>query len=190
MTPSRDAPLRDASATRFSSSMICSVRSATAAPDWMSAVGVRVHPRNWRLIDHSCDRVAHTDAAEREVAGCDRLGKLHDVRRDTPVLEREPLPGSPEPGDHFVGGEEHLVLVADFADAWEVVVGRDDDTADADHRLGEKHRHGVGAFSKDRFFELVGHRTPYDVPPARAARYGYGAGMWMKPGTRGSKSGQ
>ena len=76
------------------------------------------------------------------------------------MLQREPLPGPPEPGDDFVGGEEHVVPIADLADAREVVIGRDDDAADADHRLGEKHRDGVGAFADDRLLQLVGDRIP------------------------------
>ena len=66
----------------------------------------------------------------------------------------EPLPGSAEACDYFVGGEEHIVPVADLADAREVVIGWDDDSADADHRLGEKHRDGVGAFADDRVFQV------------------------------------
>ncbi len=74
------------------------------------------------------------------------------------MLEREHPPGAAEAGDDFVGGEQHLVLVADRTDACEVVVLRHDHAADALHRLGKEHRHGIGALPQDRLFELVGGR--------------------------------
>ena len=113
--------------------------------------------------------IADADAATWEVARRDRLGKLHDVRRHTPVLEGEPLPGPAESRDDLVGGEEHIVPVADLADAREVVIGRDDDTADPDHWLGEKHGDGVGAFAQDGLFER-GRRQSGNVNEAGDAR--------------------
>ncbi len=74
------------------------------------------------------------------------------------MFEREPAAGAPEPGDHFVGGKEHIVPVADLADTREVVIGRHDDTTNTDHRLGEKHRHRLGPFPQDCLLKLVGNR--------------------------------
>ena len=85
------------------------------------------------------------------------------------MLEREPLPCPAEASDDFVGGEEHIVPVADLADAREVVIGRDDDAADADHGLGKKHGDGVGAFAQDGLFER-GRRQSRNVNEARNAR--------------------
>ena len=86
---------------------------------------------------------------------CDRLGELHDVRLDAPVLEREEAPGAAEAGDHLVGDEQHVVPVADLPDAREVVVRGNDDAAGALHGFGDEHRHGVGSLAQDGPFELV-----------------------------------
>ena len=73
-----------------------------------------------------------------------------------PVLEREQAPRAAEAGDHLVGDQQHVVPVADLADAREVVVRGDDDAARALHGLGDEHRHRVGSLAQDGPFELVG----------------------------------
>ena len=108
------------------------------------------------------------------------------------MLEAEPASRAAEAGDHFVGDQQHVVLVADLADAREVVGGRDDDAAGALHRLGDERRDGVGAFAQDRLFELVGRRhAEADASVSvLTKRYGSGASMCRKPGVRGSNIGQ
>ena len=72
------------------------------------------------------------------------------------MLESKPLPCSPEAGDDFVSREQHGVPIADLADAREVVVWWDDDAADTNDGLGQKHRDGVRPFAKDRLLECAG----------------------------------
>ena len=83
------------------------------------------------------------------------------------MLEREHPAGAAEAGDHFVGGQQHLVLVADRADAGEVVGRRHDHAADALDRLGEEHRDRLGALPQDRLLELVGGRDAWRRPVPR-----------------------
>ena len=59
--------------------------------------------------------------------------------------------------EHLVGDEQHVVTVADLADAAIVVgVRRDAGRRSADDRLGEERRDRVRPLEQDRAFEIVG----------------------------------
>ena len=151
-------------------------RDPDGAPDGMGAVGVGVHPGGVRRVHDVRDLVADADAAEREVTRGDRLGELDHVRLHPPVLEAEHPSGAPEPRDHLVGDEEDVVLVADLADAREVVVLRDDHAARPLHGFGDEHGHRVGAFAENRLLELVRGRDSLAHPLRCPVAVGVGRG--------------
>ena len=117
-----------------------------------------MHPAlAWRhAVDHLANGVGHANAAERDVAAGNALGKLHDVGLDAVVLEPEPLARSSEARDHLVRNQQHVMAIADLADAGEVVRRRHDHAARALHRLGDEGGDRVRALAKNRGFELVG----------------------------------
>ena len=141
----------------------------------VGAVGIGVHPRRRSRVERLGDAVVHADPAEREVAGGHRLGEQHQVRLHAPVVEREQLAGAAESGNHFVGHQQHVVAVADFADARKVVVLRRDHSAGALHRLRQEHGHAVGPLPLDGALQLVGRGHPLAHPrrclvPVRVGR--------------------
>ena len=69
----------------------------------MSRVGIGVHPSTAVLVEGGRNGVADADSAERDVAGCDRLGELHDVWLDVPVIQCEENTRPAEPGNYLVG---------------------------------------------------------------------------------------
>ena len=152
------------------------------APDGVGRVGVGVHPHPWVVVEGRRDGVADADAAERHVARRDGLGELHDVRLDAPVVEGEQGAGAAEPGDHLVGDQQHVVAVADLADAGEVVVLRHDDPARPLDRLGQEHGDGVRPLALDRPLELVGGRDALAYPGRRLVAIGVRRGDVDEPG--------
>ena len=125
------------------------------AADGMSAVGVGVHPRHLAGVEHLSDPLAHADTTQREVAGRDRLRELNQVGLHAPVIQAPHCSRAAEAGDDFVGCQQYVVLSADLADAWEVIVGRDDHSAGSLHGLGEEHRDGLRSLTQDRLFEFI-----------------------------------
>ncbi len=158
------------------------VARGDGAPGGVGRVGVGVHPHPLVGVEGGGDAVADADAAERHVARRDRLGELHDVGLDAPVVEGEEGAGAAEAGDDLVGDEQHVVAVADLADAGEVVVLGHDDPARPLHRLGEEHRDGVGALPLDRPFQLVGGRDALAHPRRRLVAVGVRRGDVDEPG--------
>ena len=61
-----------------------------------------------------------------------------------------------ERADHLVADQQHVVLVADLADALEVAGRRREAAAGVLHRLEEDGGDGVGAFVLDGDRDLVG----------------------------------
>ena len=72
------------------------------------------------------------------------------------MLDREPATRASEPGHHLVGDEQHVVAVADVADALEVPWRRRDGAhGRPDDRFGDEARHVLGAVPADDALELV-----------------------------------
>ena len=124
--------------------------------DRVGAVGVGVHPDVLAVVQHGGDLVVDAGAAQREVPRGDGLGVLDHVGLDSPVFQPEHPAGSPEPGDDLVGGQQHVVLVTDLADAWEIIVGRHQHAPGSLHRFGHEHRDRFGTLFEDFLFEFVG----------------------------------
>lgn len=125
------------------------------AADGVAAICIGVHPRLAGAIHDLRDLVADADAAEGEVARRDRLGELQEIRLNAPVLKSEHLAGAAEPRDDLIGHQQHVVLVADLANARKVVVLRHDGAAGALNRLRDEHGHRIGAFLEDGLLEFV-----------------------------------
>ena len=149
-------------------------RDPDGAADGVRTVRVGVHPGGVRGVHDVRDLVADADPAEREVARGDRLRELDHVRLHPPVLQAEHLSRPAEAGDDLVGDEEHVVLVADLADAREVVVLRDDHPARPLDRLRDEHGHRVRPFAEDRLLQLVRGRDALALAGRRLVAVGVG----------------
>ena len=73
----------------------------------MARVGIGVHPALFdrRIHDHLADRVGDLNAAQRQIAAGDALGKGHNIRLNAPAVEAKPFAGAPKTGNHFVGNQ-------------------------------------------------------------------------------------
>ena len=99
---------------------------------------------------------ADDDGAERLVAGGEDLRQQHQVGHDAEALARRPAAEPPDAGHHLVADQQHAVAVADLAHRPQVAVGRREDAAGADHRLGEEGGDAVGAELADPLFQRLG----------------------------------
>ena len=93
--------------------------------------------------EHAEDVLVGDDRGDRDDAAAERLAEDVDVGDDALVVAGEGLAGAAEAGLDLVGGEQHVVLGAEVADAAQVAVRRDDHAALALDRL-DQDRDGVG----------------------------------------------
>ena len=93
---------------------------------------------------------ADEHAAERDVAGRDRLGERREVGRDAVVVGGEPTAGAAEAGDDLVEDQVCAVLVAQLAQRLQVAIRRRVHAAGALHRLGDDGRDLVAALAHQR----------------------------------------
>ncbi len=100
------------------------------------------------------DALAQHQAAHGDVAGGQALGDGQGVRLEAEVLVGEPLAGTAEAADHFVGAQQHVVLTADALDFRPVAFRREDHAASALERLGDKAGDVVGAQFENLLFQL------------------------------------
>jgi hypothetical protein len=96
------------------------------------------------------------DAAQRQIGAGHALGERHQVGLDAPMTQGEPAAGAAEAGDHLVGDQQHLVPVADLAQAREIGRRRHDHAAGAHDRLGDDGGDRVGPFLQDRLLHRFG----------------------------------
>ena len=141
----------------------------------MAGVGVGVHELAGTLCDGLVDFLRPDRSAHGDVAGCDRLGDRHHVWLHIEVLQREPLAGATEAGNHFVGDQQDFIAVANFAQAGEIVLGRRVNAAGALYGLGDHGCDGVGAFYFDRGDDVINQQVSA-VDPAAAGGGGVGSG--------------
>src|SRR5207244_1840764 len=78
-----------------------------------------------------------------------------DVGRDGRVLKAEELAGAAEASDHFIQNHEHAVAIANLAHALEVAIGRRENSAAADHRLGDDSGYRLRTFHADHALEFI-----------------------------------
>ena len=106
------------------------------------------------------DAVANHHAADRQIAGRERLGHRHEVGPGTEVLAAEPLTGATETADDLVRDQQDAVPVADALDLGPVTFWWHDDATRALHRLGDECRDAFGPEREDLLFQrLCGRET-------------------------------
>ena len=86
------------------------------------------------------ERLAHGHAGDRE-AVAEALADRHHVGHDAPVLHAQPLARAAPAGEHLVGHQQDLLLVAELAQLGEEVVRRHDRAAPALDRLEHEAGH-------------------------------------------------
>ena len=100
-------------------------------------------------------------------AVAEALGAGHDVGRDAPLLDAEPLAAGASPaGLHFVADEDAAVIADDLLDDLEVFLGRRDEAADALDRLGDEAGDAAAGGGADQLFHVL-----------RAAHFAIGIGQ-------------
>ncbi len=141
--------------------------------DRVLRVRVSSHPRRTCLTHGADDALVRDQHGEWRIATTDALGRHENVWHHVPVLDREPSAGPPEAAHDLIGDQEHLIAVADLADALEVPGrGRHRAHGCADHGLGDEARDVLGPVPPDGALQLVG--TPQR--PARAVLTAIGVG--------------
>ena len=89
-------------------------------------------------------------------AVAEALGAGHDVGRDAPLLDAEPLAAGAAPaGLHFVADEDAAVIAHDLLDDLEVFLGRRDEAADALDRLGDEAGDAAAGGGADQLLHVL-----------------------------------
>ncbi len=100
--------------------------------------------------------VVHHHRADRQIGRGQRLGAGQDVGLHVQRLAAPVVAGAPEPADHLVGDEQHVVLAQHRLDLLEVRPRRDDHAAGAHDRLGPHRRHRVRPLGQDHLLQFLG----------------------------------
>ena len=79
------------------------------------------------------------------IARCQAFGKRHHIRLQRIIIAGKPVTGATKAGDHFVNDKQNIMLAADRLYLVQIASRRDDHTASALNRLGNKCRHMIGA---------------------------------------------
>ena len=124
------------------------------------------------------DLFAGNGGAHRDVAAGDALGYGHDVGGYAPVLAGEHAPGAPEPGDDFVGDEEHAVAGAYIPQHGPVSIARHGDTGRAGDGLGDDRSHRLRAVELDEIFHGVGAADAALIWSLATELAAVGVGLW------------
>ncbi len=141
----------------------------------MAGVGIAVEQLDGAatLVGAVAQRVINALAAEhrahRHDAVGDPLGHGDQVRHDVEVLGGEAAAQPAEAGDDLVEDQQDAVPVADFAQALQVALGRDQHAGGPGHRLDDDRRDGLAAMQRAQPLQIVGQvRAPLRL----AARIG------------------
>ena len=94
--------------------------------------------------------------AHRLGAVGDGFGQRDDVGTNVETLCGESLASATESGNHFVEDEQHAVLVADRAQAFQITLGRYQHAGRAGNRLDEYGRDVLGTVVVDLAQQVVG----------------------------------
>src|SRR5260370_6771244 len=101
-----------------------------------------------------CDFGTRGEGAEGESVG-DALGSDQNVRLDAIVLKGKHLSGAAKAGLYFIGDEQYSVLVEDFLDFAEIVLGRNDDSTLTQHWLGDECGNVTRGFESNHVVEAL-----------------------------------
>ena len=98
--------------------------------------------------------VGHEHGPHRRVGGRQSLGHRGQIGHDALALDPEPLAEAAEAADDLVGDQQRAVFVGQLSQPRPVPRGRDEAATRVLHRLGDDHRHLVGASGLDRVADL------------------------------------
>src|ERR1035441_6130102 len=97
------------------------------------------------------------DSATDGAAVAETLGAGHDVGRDAPVLDAEPLVAGAAPtGLHFVADEDAAVVAHDAFDNREVFLGRRDEAGHALNGFADEAGDAAGGGTADQVLHVLG----------------------------------
>src|ERR1035441_6983903 len=118
--------------------------------------GVAAESGDGETLDGIGDlRPRDSEADGAAVAGA--LGAGHDVGRDAPVLDAEPLVAGAAPGGlHFVADEDAAVVAHDALDNREIFLGRRDEARHALNRFADEAGDAAGGGAADQVLHVLG----------------------------------
>ena len=101
-------------------------------------VAVRDEPCGRGDVERFGNAGADRGRAQRHITGRQALGETGHVGFHPPAAGAEQAAAAPEPGDHLVGDQQHVVRVADFPHQRPVIRRRHDDAARPLYGLGDE----------------------------------------------------
>ena len=117
------------------------------------AVGVAMVEFAPLLDQHLGDPVAHHDAAQRDVAAGDCLGKRHQIGLVAKFFIRKPVTQAAKGANDLVADQQNAVFVHNALNFGPVGGRWNDDTARPLNRLGNERGNFVGTQRQNLFFE-------------------------------------
>eukprot|EP00906_Rhabdomonas_costata_P014850 RCo021303 len=101
------------------------------------------------------DFLAEQHATQRKVRGGQPLGTGDDIWDDAPVVHREPLARSPQPGHDLVADHNDAILITEFPNALQVSIWGNDDPIGARDGLQEHTGNVLRSFELQHLLHLV-----------------------------------
>src|SRR5579864_2082551 len=117
--------------------------------------GISAESRDVRALEAARDFGSGYGEADRHSVGHALRARDH-VRHDFPLLDAEPfLSGAAPACLHFVGDEERAVLLHDFENDFEILLGWSDEAADALNRLRDERGDVAAGAGLDEIFDVA-----------------------------------
>ena len=133
-------------------------RDAGRAEQRVAAKGMAVRELDvLGVLAPECRRhvIAEGNRGQRAVARAHALAHAHDVRQHAEGLRGEHLAGAAEAGDDLVEDQQHVVAVADLAQARQILGRRRGDAAGVADRLDDHRGDGLRPLQLDDPLDLV-----------------------------------
>src|SRR3984885_11978528 len=126
----------------------------------MAAEGVAVRKHRLAVVERLEKLLAGDHRAKGRVSRRQTLGAGDHVGHVVEIGAGEHRPDAAERADHFVGDQQHVVVVADLPDPFEIPGRWWDRAARILHRFEEYRGDGVGPLEFDGFGDAVGGPAP------------------------------
>ena len=106
--------------------------------------------------DHVPHLLRNDRCRARHVGAGDALRERHQVGLHVVEAGSEPSAQTTKAGDHFIGDEQHVMLVENLLDLLEIAFRWADRGGRAHHRLGDERADGLGILALDQLVEVLG----------------------------------
>ena len=159
--------------------------------DGVARVGIAVEQLDHMfrtLHEGVVDRRRGQDSAHRDDAVRQPLGAGDHVGHHAEVLRREGRAETAEARDDLVEDQQDAVLARDVAQAFQIALGRQQDTGRARHRFHDHGGDGIGAVQRDDALQFVGQmRAMFRLPARHAVFRQMRMGQVVHPGQQAAE---